>query len=159
MALIKSSNPPRIIVIIFACLFVVGLIGKTIAVRLYSVATVRMGGQEFSARVASSGAQREKGLSGTDSLGKNEAMVFKFDSARQYVFWMKDMNYALDIIWVQNGKIIDIAPRVPPGIGLQDVDLPKYAPRLPASRVVEVVAGTADRLGIKIGDAVQIVEK
>ena len=86
-------------------------------------------------------------------------MIFIMPAAGTYAFWMKDMQFPLDIIWLREGKIIDIASRVPPvAPGTPDEQMPRYAARLPIDAVVEVVAGTVDRLGVKIGDEVKIVK-
>jgi uncharacterized membrane protein (UPF0127 family) len=123
----------------------------------YETATLAMGGELFMARVADSAPKRAQGLSGTDHLEKNEAMLFIMPTVGTFAFWMKDMQYPLDIVWVREGKIIDIATRVPPVTpGISEEQVPRYTSRLPIDAVVEVVAGTVDRLGLKIGDEIKI---
>lgn len=155
----KQTSPPRFVSLVLAVAFVVALVGLFIWNRVYPHAQVYLGTETFEARVADTNFRRTRGLSGTSSLGRNEAMVFTFPNLAPHGFWMKDMNYPIDIIWLSNGKVVDIAPRVPPGIGIADALLPSYIPRLPADTVVEVNAGTVDRLGVKIGDAVQVEAK
>lgn len=50
--------------------------------------------------VANTDALREQGLSNTPSLAPGKGMLFEFEEAGQYGFWMKDMNYPIDIIWI-----------------------------------------------------------
>ena len=156
----KNTDPSNGVTKIFGILFLAVLCGLFFYSKFYFHTTVTLGNEQFDARIADTATRREKGLSGTEHLGKNEAMLFTFPTATQQSFWMVDMHYAIDIIWLRDGKIVDIASRVPPpDTGTFPVDLPIYTPRLPSDAVVEVVAGTADRLGITIGDSVQIGSK
>lgn len=114
--------------------------------------SLRMGGQTFSVDVAATEASREQGLSGRTSLGENQAMLFVFDHPAEYAFWMKGMLFPLDIIWLDsNKKVVHIEKSLSP-----DTYPRGFAPLAPALYVIEVPAGTADRLGIKQGDPVGI---
>src|SRR3989338_1992570 len=141
----------------FLLVLVIACVGVFVWSKFYTTTMVRMGGEEFVARVADTEQKRATGLSGSQPLERTEAMLFVFHATDQHVFWMKGLTYPLDVIWILNGQIVDIAPRVPPPpVETLDRDLPRYAPRLPVDRVLEVAAGTADRLGLRIGDQVQI---
>jgi uncharacterized membrane protein (UPF0127 family) len=68
---------------------------------------------------AQTGAELEKGLSGTKSLAADAGMLFIFPSESTECFWMKDMNYSLDIIWADNTKKVtaiekDLSPQTYP---------------------------------------------
>lgn len=126
-------------------------------VRMYSTVTVEMGGEKFITKIADSNFKRAKGLGGSSPLQKNEAMLFIFQEKGIRSFWMKGMTYPIDIIWFTDGAIVDIAPRVPPPTTEIEAELPTYIPRLPVDRVIEVPAGTADRLHLKIGDQIKIL--
>jgi uncharacterized membrane protein (UPF0127 family) len=55
------------------------------------------------------------GLSGTAPLAKNTGKLFVFNTPGKYGFWMKDMNYGLDIIWIDKDlRIVHIAKDVMP---------------------------------------------
>ncbi len=113
----------------------------------YATAKFLLHDEIFTARIADTDDKRTLGLSGTSGLGKNEAMVFKMPGLNRYSFWMKDMQYPLDILWLKGNTIVDMAPRVPPApIGAPDDQIQKYTSRLDADIVVEVVSGTVDRL-------------
>lgn len=59
--------------------------------------------------------ERERGLSGRESLAPTEGMLFVFPESGYHAFWMKDMQFPIDIIWVAaDGTIVDIAPVVRP---------------------------------------------
>jgi len=150
-----SIGTIKMVLLVVAVVFFAVFIWK----RVYSSAIIELGGERFEVRIADNREKRAKGLGGSDPLEKNEGMLFVFESSGNYQFWMKGLTYPLDIIWVAGGKIVDIAPRVAPIAENENVEsYRKYAPRLPADRVIEVAAGTVDRLGIKIGDSVRTVE-
>src|SRR5476651_1827173 len=60
----------------------------------------------FAVEVATTSAQQQQGLSGRASLPKNQGMLFIFQTANRYPFWMKDMKFNLDMIFINNNKIV-----------------------------------------------------
>lgn len=65
--------------------------------------------------IADTPALRERGLSGTSSLPKGMGKLFIFEHPDTYGFWMKDMHYPIDIVWIDTGwKVIGVAARVLP---------------------------------------------
>lgn len=115
---------------------------------------VRIGGKWIRVDIAERSSAREKGLSGRRALGAGEGMLFAFTERTHHSFWMKDMLFPIDIIWIDGRSIVDIAPNVPPPAGASD--LPVYRPRAAADFVLEVPAGTAESSNWKIGDGVVI---
>lgn len=118
------------------------------------VGEVRIGGKWIRVDIAERSSTREKGLSGRRALGAGEGMLFVFTERAYHSFWMKDMLFPIDIIWIDGRSIVDIAPNVPSPDGSSD--LPVYRPRAAADFVLEVPAGTAARSSWKIGDGVVI---
>ena len=101
--------------------------------------------------------ERVKGLSGRDSLAKNSGMLFVFPQPAREVFWMKGMSFSLDIIWISEGKIVEITKNAQP---LNDISNPvSYKPKAPVDMVLEINAGQVDQYGIKIGDTVNTILK
>ena len=93
---------------------------------------------------------RSQGLSGQQDLGESEGMLFVFDDDGLHGFWMKDMNFAIDIIWIdKNYRVVSIEPRVSPS-SFPNV----YQPTAPARYVIEITSGHADAIGLKPGDIV-----
>jgi hypothetical protein len=98
---------------------------------------------------------RARGLGGRDRLAEGQGMLFPYAVAARHGFWMKDMRFDIDILWIRAGHIVDIAhsvPHRPPPSG----ELPIYKPRDPADLVLEVPAGSSERLGWQIGDRVAV---
>lgn len=113
---------------------------------------IRFAGQNVRVEIADTPAERELGLSGRERLGEKEGMIFVFDSPGRHAFWMKDMLFPLDIIWLdENLKVIyikkDARPESYPEIFLPGED---------AKYVLEVVAGFADKYNLKEGDGVEL---
>lgn len=105
--------------------------------------------------VADTSSKRAQGLSGRESLATGSGMLFIFPTASKYRFWMKDMKFPLDFIFIDNGKVVDLYRNVPPPLsGQADETLPQYEPVTPITMMLEVNAGFADQYNIKIGDQV-----
>ena len=112
--------------------------------------SLRLGARSFEYETARTQAEQEKGLSDRTSLPKNRAMVFAFDQPAIQCFWMKDMNFPIDMIWLDANKtIIHIEQNVQPNTYPH-----AFCPHSPAKYVVEVNANTSAEAGIKVGDQV-----
>ena len=71
--------------------------------------TILMPKGALSVEVADTQASRELGLSGREKMGDDEGILFVFDTPGRYGFWMKDMQFPLDIIWInQNGVVVNM---------------------------------------------------
>ncbi len=97
---------------------------------------------------------RARGLSGRPGLAPEEGMLFLFETARIQSFWMKDMRFPIDILWIRDGRIVGISPNVP--VPRTPTELPQYPSPVPCDVVLEVRAGAAHRWGLLLGDAVRI---
>jgi uncharacterized membrane protein (UPF0127 family) len=102
-------------------------------------------------------AERARGLGGHAPLGEREGMLFIFERPGIYSFWMKGMTFPLDIMWIDDGRVVHLASDVPPPApGTADSALPIYTPAAPARYVLEVNAGFARRFGITVGTPVEL---
>lgn len=129
--------------------------GAVTVVPLASGTYVMLGSTTLSVDIADTDASRTQGLSDTQSLAQDHGLLFEFDEPGTWGFWMKDMMYPLDIIWIDASDTIiyaqtDLSPSTYPKI---------YAPQSPAAYVLEVNAGILAKSGAKIGDAIQIFKK
>lgn len=93
--------------------------------------------------------QWEKGLGGRDGLSGIDGMLFIFPQYHVPVFWMKDTHFPLDMIWLQDGVVVDITRNAP--LATSD-KLPTYSPRQPINMVLEVSAGWTEANNVNIGD-------
>lgn len=109
--------------------------------------------------IADTASKRSKGLGGRVSMPENEGMLFVFDREGKYPFWMKGLNFPLDFVFIAGDKVVDILENAPPPSGgQQDSSLPIYASKEDADKVLEVNAGVVQKLNIKIGDTVSLVQ-
>ncbi|OGH03071.1 MAG: hypothetical protein A2798_01430 [Candidatus Levybacteria bacterium RIFCSPHIGHO2_01_FULL_37_17] len=112
---------------------------------------------KFKAEFAITSKQKEIGLSKYDTIQDDFVMVFPFENNVKPIFWMKGMKFPIDIIFVNNSKIIQIFKNLPPPKSINDA-LPLYQPRLFSDTVIEVKAGVSDKNNFKEGDEVRIIK-
>lgn len=97
-------------------------------------------------------ASRERGLSGRSEIG-SDGMLFVFLQPGPLAFWMKEMQFDLDFIWLNDGEVVDITLGVvKPNPGESLDKLPIVRPRIPANQVLEVNKGKVAEWGIRSGD-------
>ena len=83
-------------------------------------------------------------------------MLFPYQQQSRYNFWMKDMHFPLDIVWIgADCRVVDVTLNaLPPAPGQTLEELPLYSPKLPAQYVLEINAGEAQAKGIEAGSPV-----
>ena len=99
--------------------------------------------------LAETDADRIRGLSKRKSLPIDNGMLFIFNDYASRVFWMKDLEFPLDIIWIYDGQVVGIEKSLPPAGSNPTVS---YISPGPVNMVLEVNGGWADNNDIKIGD-------
>lgn len=117
------------------------------------IKTVKIAGQDIKVELALTKEIQEKGLSGRGSLLENTGMLFIFEQPGKYYFWMKDMNFAIDIIWItEDLKVVYIeknaTPKSYPNI---------FDPKIDAKYVLEVTSGFSEKNNLKEGDTVEFL--
>lgn len=122
----------------------------------YEVKTIRVAENMLDVYVADSERKREIGLAAFNEISDQQGMLFVFDTTGIQNFWMKDMKFDIDIIWINGEEIVDITKDVPIQNAMSDNELVKYQPATAANRVLEVNSGWADRNNIKVGDKVKM---
>lgn len=158
-----GKNILSVIVLIF--FFAVGWYGfRCVATRVCGVPvidrifrhnlTITMPNGAITAEIADTQSSRELGLSGRKVMEANHGLLFVFDVPGRYGFWMKDMLFPLDIIWInQDGLVVEVERNVKPE------SYPKtFINTSPASFVLEINAGKAEEEGVFIGSKVKIIE-
>ena len=106
-----------------------------------------LGGETLQASIADTEPEREQGLSDTPYLPVGVVKLFVFDTAAPWAFWMKDMQYPIDIIWLDEQKtVIHIADNLAPET------YPKaFSPSIPARYVIETAAGVTAKIHLQVG--------
>lgn len=117
-------------------------------------ATVEIGGHAFVVEIASTPAARETGLMKRHHLAANAGMWFVFEKSARRSFWMKDTPLALDMLFFDaDHRLVSMQVNVP---SCRVERCPLYPSGEPAKYVLEVAAGTAWRLQLRVGDAATV---
>ncbi len=119
---------------------------------------ITVGETKILVELAETETERRDGLSKKNGLENNEGMLFLFPQKNiQPPFWMKDMEFAIDIIWIDDGKIVQINENVqPPEAKTPDEELILYTVNQPIDYVLEVNAGFIEKNNIEKGDSVDL---
>ena len=113
---------------------------------------VRIGTSEVAVEIADTPAKQARGLGYRDRLDWDTGMYFAYPRAVMPSFWMKGMRFSIDIVWIRDGRIVDVhdnVPFEPRGNG------PTVRPREATDAVLEVPAGYRQANGWRIGDRVR----
>ena len=118
-------------------------------------------GVTFIVEVADTPEARATGLSGRDSLGSDRGMWFDMDRTAPASFWMRRMEFPIDIIWVSESlRVTGMVERAPPPApGTLTEDLPVYSSGGDVRYVLEINAGLAEELRIRPGDEVTVAPR
>lgn len=119
-----------------------------------SVSHLNFADKKFSVILADSPIERSRGLSGRDALSHDQAMLFVFPEEGEHPFWMKDMNFSIDIFWFNDEKELIFMKQ-----NAQAKDFPKsYGHGYNARFVLETVSGFADQKNIQLGEKMHFLE-
>jgi uncharacterized protein len=121
----------------------------------YLKAKISIKGLQLSADIPTTRELMGKGLGVKDELKENESMLFVFEKPGKHSFWMKDMKFPIDIIWLDsNGKVVHIQENLEP-CPLVFI-CPTYAPSTDSQYVLETVSGFSSRHNIGLGTIVNL---
>lgn len=125
------------------------MVGQTLPI----TATTELAGKTFQLEVAQTPDQQQMGLMYRPALSDDRGMLFPMGTPRPVMFWMRNVPVALDMVFVNQGRIVAIAANVPP---CAMASCPTYGPKVNVDQVIELRAGRAAELGIKSGDPIVI---
>lgn len=134
--------------LILLSLFLIGI--STLA----KTPKITINNHTFNLYIAKSSRDKEVGLSKYTNLSQNQGMLFPFGTASNYSFWMKDMQFPIDIIFIRNNKIVVIYQNVQPPQKNQNLTI--YRPQELSDTVLEINAGLSEKYGFTKGDFVKI---
>lgn len=115
----------------------------------FSRPTVEINGQKFNLLVAKTDKDKQIGLSKYKNLPQDKGMIFIFDKPGSYPFWMKDMKFPIDILFIKQNTIVTSYKNVPIN------NLTIYTPTESVDKVLEINAGLSDKYNISAGNTVK----
>ncbi len=118
----------------------------------WDTATIRIADTNLEVLVAKTPKHWYQGAGGRQNFEPYQGMLFLFDGLSRQPMVMRDTLFSLDIVWLDHGVVVDIAPHVPTEIGHSEAQLTRYYPRANANMVLELPAGWVSQHGLKIGD-------
>lgn len=114
------------------------------------IQSVKIAGKILKVELALTEKDQEQGLSGRDNLKEDEGMLFIFSYINKYSFWMKDMKFPLDIIWISDDyHVVYIKENAMPESYPES-----FSPDMDSKYVLEVNAGFSKKNNLKVGDLV-----
>lgn len=124
--------------------------GRVIPQAKYLQADLLINNYRLKVDVAGTTQQQQTGLAIKSTLKENEGMLFPFPNESYQGFWMKDMKFPIDIMWIdKNNTIVYIQPNLPPCADAQTC--PIYEPQVKVIYVLETVAGFAQKHNVNVG--------
>lgn len=120
---------------------------------------LRIGETELTVELADTPEKRLQGLSGREPIADDWGMLFVFPDSGRRSFWMREMRFPLDMVFIDQRQVVEIIPDVPaPAVG-QDGREIRVVSKEAAEWVLEVNAGWVERQGIEVGDPVELLER
>lgn len=139
---------------VFLALVIITLV-LIFSIRLFQTPTATIHGQTFRLTVARSEKEKAVGLSNHTSLQNDMGMLFPFKEEGFHSFWMKEMEFPIDIIFIRDSRIVDIVAQVKPPKSSSE-SLTVYKPKELADAVLEINSGLSEKYHFKSGDLVTI---
>jgi uncharacterized membrane protein (UPF0127 family) len=127
------------------------ILGSALLCSAYAEPVSQVCFQEMCFRVerAQTASEQARGLMGRRTLESDEGMLFLYDAESHLVMHMRHMHIPIDMVWLdQNREVVHIHKDVP--ICRSD-RCPRYGADRPAQYVLELKAGTAERIGLRPG--------
>ncbi|MFB6225810.1 MAG: DUF192 domain-containing protein [Candidatus Paceibacteria bacterium] len=125
----------------------------------WGTAKIKLGGEKMDVLVAETLYQQHKGLGGRKELKQYDGMLFKYYPPRRVGIVMRDMHFAIDIIWLKDGQVVDIKHNAKPQPNTPEDELKVYRSKKEANMVLEVPAGWAKKHGIDGGTRMKILQE
>jgi uncharacterized protein len=139
------------VIIIIAVFLALAITGFIISLNLSKQPEATIKGKTFKLLVAKSEEDRQIGLSKYHRLPQDTGMIFIFDKPAIYSFWMKNMNFPIDILYINGDRIVTIYKNQKPE---SSGNPPVLNPKEEVDKVLEINAGLSDKYKIQEGDKV-----
>lgn len=139
------------LIIAFAALIV--LTAGIFAFREATSPKASIGNYDFKLLIADSEEERQKGLSKRKKIDEDQGMLFLFEKPDFYKFWMKDMEFSVDIIFIKGDRISQIYTNAE--VPSDSASLRLYPSSESVDKVLEIKGGLANKYNFKVGDKIE----
>jgi len=113
------------------------------------------GGEVIYAELAVTDQERQQGLMFREGINPDQGMLFVFEREGIHSFWMKNMKFSIDIIWLDRDKrIVHIEKKVPPCLS---EECPSYSPPVFSKYVLEIKEGYAEEYELELYDRLEFI--
>lgn len=102
---------------------------------------------------AISNQEKTRGLSYRNSLSQDTGMLFVYETPQKYTFWMHEMRFPLDFIWIENNSVADLHENIPHPALTNNIP-ETVTPKVPVRYILEVNGGWIKKHNIHVGDPV-----
>ena len=146
-------------IIVILVLFLV-LIGGVVLYKQIQASQVKKSGKVtinnhiFDVEVVKTDKDKQIGLTKYKSIKENQGMFFVFNNEGSPSFWMKNMKFSIDILFIENDTVVYLAENANPADPKTDPTI--YKPDVSAKYVLEIKSGLIKKYNIKKGDKVKI---
>lgn len=137
-------------------LIILAILGAKLYTFYWPKAEIVLGGARLKVLVANNYKHWQKGLGGRSELKNYDGMLFLFPETTQHIMVMRDMRFPIDIVWINHGAVVDIAPNVAIEPNKTKAEFTPYLARKDSNMVLEAPAGFAQKIGLKIGDILEV---
>ena len=121
----------------------------------YKKTSISINGFKVLLALASTDEQRIKGLSGLEKLNESEGMLFLFDQPSKQGFWMNEMKFPIDIIWLDsNSRVVHIEKNLKPCTLFMACHV--YSPQVDSLYVLELRSGFTNDHSINNGTKINL---
>jgi len=121
-------------------------------------AFVDIAGELFEVEIAQSPDAMQIGLSGRPYMADSSGMLFVFEIPGMHNFWMKDMEFPLDFVWIDSNCLVaELTENISHVQDLGTADIAIYSPSTPIKYVLEINGGISEVSGLQIGQQVRFL--
>ena len=120
---------------------------KPASVQMRHDKEVTINGELLKLEIAQSPSAITRGLSGRKKMEEDEGMLFIMPNVETQTFWMKEMQFPLDIVFLREGRVVDLVTLQKPSL----ISIPTHQSKEMADMVLELNAGRATELKLEEG--------
>lgn len=145
------------IILIFGLLLllIAGYVFYQFSFNQHATKQVTIANHTFTAEVATTPKEQQIGLTKYASLSAEKAMLFTFPKTDRHVFWMRNMKFPIDMLFLRDNAVVGVAANAQPAKAT-DKNITTYGGNITSDAVIEISAGLAEKYGIKEGTKVTV---